>query len=115
VKQEENQVNLLDLVPVQNMDWKKDEDGSIQLLKPKFRSALFRKHILPKMKRPYYRVKLDEKGSFLWSLIDGKRCVREIGVSFSKKFGAEAEPLYDRLAVFLQQLERSGFIIYKNL
>lgn len=115
MKQDNDQVNLLALVPVHRMDWNKDEDGLITILKPKFMSSFFRKYLIPRMKRPHYKVKLDKKGSFIWNHIDGERNVQDIANFFLKKFGEEIEPLYDRLAAFFQQLERSGFITFKNI
>ena len=49
-------------------------------------------------------------GSFIFRCIDGKRSVFEIGVLVHDKFGDEAEPLYERLCVYMKQLERFGFI-----
>ena len=103
-------INLLDLVPVRRVEWEVSTDGLITLLRPKFNSRLLRKHLLPRMKRPYYRIHLDRFGSTVWILCDGSRSVDEIGKGLQRKFGEEIEPVYDRLAVFVQHLDRSHFI-----
>ena len=66
------------------------------------------------MKKPYYKVKLDEIGSFTWLQCDNRRTVKDIGKKMQEKFGEKVEPLYDRLTFFLAQLERNRFISYKN-
>lgn len=111
---EETEINLLDLIPVRNIKWKKKEDGLIILLKPKFRHPFITKHILPHLKRPYYKIKLDAVGSFIWELCDGKLSVKEIAQSLKHHFKDEVEPLYDRMALFFQSLEKHRFMFYKG-
>ena len=103
------QINLLDLIPVRRIEWEKVE-GLVVLLKPKFTHPFLIKHLIPRMKKPYFRVKLDEIGSYFWENCDGTRTVREISEKHTKKFGEKVEPLYDRIALFLQSLEKNGFI-----
>ena len=109
------EINLLDLVPVKNIQWEKTEDGLVVLLKPKFQHPFFKKHVLPRLKRPYFKVKLDAVGSFVWEQCDGKQTVQEVAQNLKEKFGEEVEPLYDRIALFLQNLEKNRFIYYEGL
>lgn len=66
------------------------------------------------MKNPYFRIKLDEIGSAVWEMCDGEKTVREIGECLHQRFKDKIEPVYDRLAVFLQTLERNRFIVLKK-
>ena len=111
---EESAINLLDLIPSRILKWKKNEEGLVVLLKPKFKIPILSKHLLPRMKSPYYRIKLDFIGSYMWLACDGKRNVQEIGKMLEEKFEEKIDPLYDRLALFLQSLEKHRFIQYKN-
>jgi hypothetical protein len=61
---------------------------------------------------PVSRVELDRYGSFLWRGMDGSRSVGELGELLRGEFGAEAEPLYDRLVRYLQILRNNGFILF---
>lgn len=108
----EKQLNLLEMIPVKCMDWKRDEAGSAVILKPKFSFSLLQKYLLPHLKKPNFKIVLDEKGSYIWEHIDGKRSVKDISEVFAEKFGEDAEPLFERLGLFLQQLERNRFISY---
>lgn len=59
-------------------------------------------------------LELDELSSFVWLSIDGKRNVYEIGQAVKEKFGEDAEPLYERLIMFLRYLSRKGWIVFSN-
>ncbi len=111
---EKPKINLLDLIPVRNIKWEKKEDGLIVLLKPKFEHALLKKYVLPRLKKPYFKIKLDNVGSFIWEHCDGNIQVKELAKSLEDKFGKEVEPLYERLTLFLQSLEKNHFILYKT-
>jgi len=60
---------------------------------------------------PYIRVKLEEHGTAVWNLIDGKRTVNEIIYLLSDHFVGEEN--YDsRITIFITQLRKDGFIKY---
>lgn len=56
------------------------------------------------------QIHLDEMGNFVWPLIDGTRTVYEIAQLVKEEFGEKAEPLYERLVQYIQNLENYGFI-----
>ncbi len=113
-KDEKRKVNLLDLIPVRNINWKKEEDELIVLLQPKFKNPFLAKHLLPRLKNPYYKIRLDDVGSFLWERCDGILTVKELANCMKDRFGDKIEPLYDRIALFLQSLERNHLIKYRG-
>ncbi|MCD6515871.1 MAG: PqqD family protein [Candidatus Aminicenantes bacterium] len=113
MEKENKEANLLELIPVRNIKWTADGQGKVILLKPKFKNKFCVKHILPRMKRPFYKVKLDEMGSFFWKNCDGEKNVREIARLHREKFGDDAEPVLDRICLFLQGLDRNHFITFK--
>ncbi len=114
-KKDENQtqINLLHLIPVQNTKCETREDGLVVLFKPKFANTLLVKYLLPLMKKPYYKIKLDEIGSFFWLKCDGILTVKEIAELHKNKFEDRVEPLYDRISQFLTSLEKNRLIILK--
>ncbi len=62
-------------------------------------------------KRPKVsHITLEGMGSFIFTCIDGKRSVFEIGKLVKEKYGQEAEPLYERLSVYMKRLEELHFI-----
>jgi len=108
------EVNLLALVPVRNMKWETSEEGGVILLKPKYRNAILTRLLLPYMKKPYYKIMLDEIGSYFWQNCDGSRTIKEISELQEQKFGETVKPLYDRISLFLGTLQRSRFIVLKG-
>jgi hypothetical protein len=108
------EINLLELVPVKNIEWEETEDGLICLLKPKFQFPVLRKHLLPRLKHPYYKINLDKIGSLFWENCDGVRTVEEVAKRMKNKLGEDVEPLYERITLFLQNLEKNKFICFKS-
>lgn len=107
-------VNLLELTPVAKFEYQINEDGLIDVLVPRFKSAIMHK-LVPKSKSKYIRANLDEIGTEVWRLIDGKRKVEEIALLIDEKLGEKVHPVYDRLNVFLTQLHNNGFIYFLEL
>jgi len=111
-RDESQRENLFDLVPQRNIKWEKKEDGLIVLLKEKFQNPLLKKYLLSRLKNPYFRVKLDKIGSFVWEQCDGKNNIKEIADLLHDKFGEDIEPVYERISLFFQNLENSRFIVF---
>jgi len=59
-------------------------------------------------------MELDKLGSRVWILIDGNNTVYDIGKIISTEFGESAEPLYDRLLMFLRYLNKKGWITFNR-
>lgn len=106
--------NYLDRCParVEGIQWSKDENGIVSLhientgVMNRIAQKCFRK---PKVTH----IHLDEMGSFVWPLVDGKKDITAIGVMVKTHFGEKAEPLYERLAKYFQILESYHFIEWK--
>jgi hypothetical protein len=49
-------------------------------------------------------------GSFIWPLLDGETDIIALGEKVKEHFGEKAEPLYERLAKYIQILESYNFI-----
>jgi hypothetical protein len=112
------EANLLDLVPERIGDFETSEDGFVTLLMPRFRNRFMRRLVEPRLapERRRFKLKLDDIGTEVWLLIDGKRSVRDIAQSLRERFGERIEnQCYERLGTFFQQLERGRFISYANL
>ena len=109
------EVNLLDLIPMRIIDYEVDDENMVTIFAPRFKNRLLRKWLMPRIKRPYVKVRLDDIGSSVWLNCDGRRNVKEIAVIIREKFEERIEPCYDRLGMFFQQLDRARFICYTNL
>ena len=104
-------VNLLELKPKRNSEWETGENDHVVLLVPKFRDGFLGKWVQPRLSRPFYRVKLDTFGSFIWNACDGNTTVLEIAKAMAGKFSEDSESLYDRIGKFIRRLDESKFVL----
>lgn len=85
-------------------------ENKVVLLKPKFGNSWLRKHLIPKMKHPYFRITLDELGSCFWQKMDGKRNAMQIAELMEAELGEKIHPTHERLGIFLRMLKNGKFI-----
>lgn len=110
MKNKKQKPNYLEMIPVRNpeINWTTDEKGIITLeIENKGVANRIAQKLLKKPKITY--IHLDENGSFVWPLIDGKRTVTDIAQLVDEHFGEAAKPLYERLVKFFQILESYHF------
>lgn len=113
-KKESISENYLERIPAprSGLRWEQTEDGKVTLLIDN--TGFFNRIAQRFFKKPKTsHVHLDENGSFVWPLMDGKRNIIEIGKRVDEYFGEAAHPLYERLAKFFQILDSYGFIEWK--
>ena len=105
--------NYLEKKPVRKSTIKWNANEGIVTLEIE-NKGLFNKIAQKLFKKPKISyVHLDETGSFLWPMIDGKADIIGLGKAVSEHFGDKAEPLYERLVKYFQILESYGFISWK--
>ena len=107
------EVNLFDLVPYisDHITTEKEEELSV-IVFPRFRSKFMRDYFTPKNKSPFIRIRLEEHGTAVWDLIDGKCKVMDIVSTLANHFNHEENYEY-RIIAFLSQLQKQGFLKYK--
>lgn len=106
-------VNLLDVIPVRNRRIKTLWKGEyIVLAFPRFKHRWMERYLLPKRLSPDIHVTLEERGTAVWQQIDGVRTVDEIIMALAGHFEGE-EDYASRVAVYLMQLQKDGFISFK--
>lgn len=96
----------------EGLSWETSEDGvcTLAIENRGFFNRLFQ-FLLKKPKVSY--VHLDEMGSFLWPLFDGEKDLIRLGEEVKEHFGEKAEPLYPRLAKYVQILKSYGFVTFE--
>jgi hypothetical protein len=100
--------NLLDLKPMRTKKWRRGE--KVTIVVPKARTVLGKHFIDALGMKQTYKINLDDYGSAIWKLCDGKTTVRDIGKTLKKEFGEKVEPLYDRLSAFIGILRNENLI-----
>ena len=111
-------VDFAGLIPVRTAPFEDgDRPGQIVLLQPRYQGWLLGRLIQPRLPdhKKYLRVPLEDRGSFLWGLLDGRRTVADLAAAFVAEFPAEADQAGERVAGYLYNLERNGFLEFTNL
>ncbi len=106
-----NKDNYLDYVySIKNdLIWTRSESGEVII-------DMENKGITNRIAQKFFKrpkvshITLEGMGSFIFTCIDGKRSVFEIGKLVKEKYGEDAEPLYERLSVYMKRLEELKFI-----
>ena len=113
-KRKKPEINLLDLIPETNYTWETDKENLVVVLIPKVRNAFLARWLLPRFKNPYYRLSLDEHGSFAWNQCNGTISIKEIADRMGKKFGEDFDPDYERTGKFFRQLIHGRLVTVKH-
>lgn len=102
--------SLLKVVPCRGEHITAEQEGeTIVLSFPRFKNAWVQRFFIPKGMSKELHVHLEEHGSAIWELIDGRRTVREIIEKLADHFQHEAG--YEaRVSTYLYQLQKDGFI-----
>lgn len=58
------------------------------------------------------RIRLDVRGSYVWTRLDGGRSVRQLADQMRAEFGAEIEPAEERLGLLIRQLRSQELVAY---
>ena len=100
---------MLNLYPIRQMEYE-DNDGLVTVLfvnpNPSFiERKFFKKHI----HKPY-KVELDELGTFVWQLCNGKYNVAEIIQKFEHQFQENEKQANQRVIKFIQQMSKNKLI-----
>ena len=107
-------INYLDLTPIR-LAQEEVANNSVIILMPKFTSSFARKYIIPKLKSPNVKLKLDKLAIATWLLIDGKKTVTEIADKLFQKFGNQIQPVEQRLTTFLTLLYEQRLITFAEV
>lgn len=105
------QKNYMDFIPEKksNLVWYQEESGLVVLeMEHKGIFHLLAQKLLKKPKTT--KIHMDEYGSYVWTLIDGKKTVFEVAELHREQFGENVEPLYERIVSFFRMMEGYGFI-----
>jgi hypothetical protein len=110
----ERGANLLDFVPERTKSFRNEANGLVTVLVPRFGDSSVGRFVQGFLGRPPVSLRLDEVGTAVWLLCDGRRSVYEIGGCLQEKFGDRIEPVYERLAFFLRRMRKAGIIDWRR-
>jgi hypothetical protein len=105
--------NLLEMVPERRFKSERREDGLRDIVIPRYGGGAVGRILSAVLKNTPIRYNLDRIGSRTWELCDGLTTIQEIGQHLEREFGAEVDPVYDKLGLFFKQLENQRLISWR--
>ena len=88
-----------------------EEEGKVRIKVPKFKSGIGERFCKLLGRENTFTANLDEKGSLIWKLCDGRHTVEEILKELEEKFPDEKD-LDQRLFLYLYNLKKLEYISY---
>lgn len=114
-KKIDSSINYLELTPKRIYEHIVEDFGKVSVLVPKFKNKILVNFLMPRLKSPYIKAKLDDFGSLTWLEMDGNKKVSDISQALTNKFGDKVQPVNERLTKFLTQLYKYNFITFKEI
>ena len=111
-------VNYMDLVPAHRLAWQDDPDSdAVQVLVPRYTDPILGRLVQPRLasNKRYIRVPLEDRGSFLWRLLDGNRRVIDLVRAFEVAYPEDREQSPERVSMYLHAMYDNKFIEYLNI
>jgi len=102
---------LLDLLPLRVRTARaceRDPDDRVVVLVPRYGGWIGR-ILQPRLRRPFFRLRLDAVGTFVWDRCDGERSGEAIACELAAAFPELQDPRA-RVALFLRQLAVQGHV-----
>ncbi len=106
--------NLLELIPQRVAAWQEVEDRVVvERPRPSARGLRGLGERLS-YNLSMRKIRLDERGSFLWRLVDGEHSVAEVAEAMRQRFGEEVEPAEERAGQLIRMLRRERLLAYSG-
>ncbi len=96
--------------PHRRLEWRESDDGRCVVLRPRLGEGRVGRWLAARLSDPYYRIRLDAVGTFIWKACDGETPLMVIAERMRERFGSEVEPAEERLGKFVQTMFRSRLI-----
>lgn len=100
---------LKSIYPVRNCEHELNNSLVTVLFKKEKVGFIERTFFKKQIEKPH-KIDLDEIGSFVWLLIDGKKNVSEITLLAKSHFKEKIEPAEERVELFINQMHRNKFV-----
>jgi hypothetical protein len=94
---------VLALRPIRARDDERDDEGHVYVLVPRFDGAILGRFLMPRLREPCFRIKLDALGASVWEACDGSLTGNEI-VSRIDRMHPGEDRIRERVAIFLKRL-----------
>lgn len=100
----------LRVIPMKNCEYFEGTNGNFVLQMPKSDNAVLQKLLAAISRKPFFKIKLDERGSFIWEKCDGKNSIGEICQLLENEFGDAVKPTANRTVLLFKKLYQYGLV-----
>ncbi len=110
--------NSLDLIPVRVLEHQVNEQGKVDVLVPRFKSAYWKRAMETKKREEHIYIHLDETGSLIWMLIDGQLNVEQLISAMLAEHPEKLHPPEEaekRVSQFLSLLYQERYISFRQI
>ncbi len=106
------EINLLDLRPQRLAAWE-ELDGDVVIARPAPPVPWFRSiGRWVSFAMSTRRIRLDERGGFIWKCLDGNRTVADVVAEARARFGEDVEPAEERVGLLVRHLRQEELVAY---
>ena len=110
-KDQPAQVNMLPMKFRRNAKWLvKKKTGTAVIFVPRFSTSRGEKVGYFFDLGPDRRIHMDQYGTSVWRLMNGRNTVERIGKRLMRKYGDDMHQVYDRLSTFIMIMERAEMV-----
>ncbi len=103
---------LLPQRPMRRYGFEEREENLIRVIIPRFTDGFFGRMMKKVAVQTEDTLNLDELGTYVYRRCDGERTVEEIARGIKEEFGEKAEPVEDRLRMFIQEMFKRNLITF---
>jgi len=110
-------VDYMQLIPVPRLEAEcEPETGQVLILLPRYGDPILSRLLQPRLpaNKRFIRVPLEQRGAFLWSLMDGQRSVADLAQAYGREFPEDKEDVPTRVSMYLHAMYDNKFISYVN-
>jgi hypothetical protein len=105
--------NVLEMIPAHNSVFE-EENGRITVLLPRKQNRFVARFFPQRQQLRYFKLHLDDYGTYVWKQMDDRKTVFEIAHELKEQFGAEIDPVYERLGLFINLLAQRRLISLRH-
>lgn len=108
-------LNVVEVAPFRVAHWEATADGRAVLIRPRPRRGPGAVRRWERYLLGARRIRLDEVGTAVWELLDGRRTVGDVAAAIRARFGGRAEPAEERVGHLIRILRREGLAGYRGV
>ena len=103
------------LVPIPRADWRRTDDGGVEILELRYRTGPLARWLQPRLKgdKRFVIWRLDARGAVVWTALDGRRSISQLERVYLDAFPDDRQQAMHRVWLFLQAAAQRGMVGFR--